>query len=339
MAGDKEDRVLLAHGSGGRLSHRLTTELFLPAFGNPMLQRLDDFAVIDQQPGRLAFTTDSFVVKPLFFAGGDIGKLAVCGTVNDLSMAGATPLYLSASFIIEEGYPLSCLARIAGSMREATAEAGVQIVAGDTKVVDAGKADGVFINTTGIGLIPEGISISGAGARPGDMIILSGQIGDHGIAVISEREGLRFKTQIQSDCAPLNHLVKAMIDVCPEVRSLRDPTRGGLATVLNEMARQSGVAMRIHEDSIPSDEGVRAACEMLGFDPLYVANEGKLVAVVPPEEAEAIVERMRQEKYGRHSAIIGEVLEGPAGRVTMATIIGGTRIVDMLAGDLLPRIC
>lgn len=334
-----DERILLAHGSGGRLSHQLTQELFLRSFRSSLLRRLDDFAVVERQPGRLAFTTDSFVVKPLFFAGGDIGKLAVCGTVNDLSMSGATPLYLSASFIIEEGFPIADLARIANSMGDAAEEAGVEIVAGDTKVVEVGKADGVFITTTGLGLIPDGVSIAGARARPGDSIILSGPIGDHGIAVLSEREGLRFKAEVRSDCAPLNRLVKAMLEVSAEIHCLRDPTRGGLATVLNELAAQSGVAMRIYEGAVPVRDAVRAACELLGYDPLYVANEGRLVAVVPCDIAEAMVERMRQETYGREAVVIGEVLEDPPGRVSMVTTIGGTRIVDMLTGELLPRIC
>ena len=336
---DSDERVLLAHGSGGRLSHQLTQKVFLRAFNSPILQRLDDFAVVEGQPGRFAFTTDSFVVKPIFFAGGDIGKLAVCGTANDLSMSGAVPRYLSATFVIEEGFRIVDLQRIAQSMQEAADEACVEIIAGDTKVVETGKADGVYITTAGLGLIPAGVSISGAGASPGDKIILSGPIGDHGIAILSEREGLRFKTEIRSDCAPLNHLVKAMLEVSTEIHSLRDPTRGGLATTLNEMADQSGVGMRIYENAIPVREPVRAACELLGYDPLYIANEGKLVAVVGSEAADSIVERMRQHSYGREAAIIGEVLDGPAGRVMMVTRIGGSRIIDMLTGEMLPRIC
>lgn len=340
MAGwGSDDRILLAHGSGGRLSHQLTQELFLRSFNSSLLRRLDDYALVERQPGRLAFTTDSFVVKPLFFAGGDIGRLAICGTVNDLAMSGATPLYLSAAFIVEEGFRIADLARIVNSMRVAADEARVEVVAGDTKVVKSGEADGVFITTAGLGLIPDGVSIIGRGARPGDRIILSGSIGDHGIAVLSEREGLRFETEIRSDCAPLNHLVKAMLDVSPEIHCLRDPTRGGLATVLNELAGQSGVAMRIYEDAVLVRDDVRGACELLGYDPLYVANEGKLVAVVSVEVANAIVDRMRRERYGEDAVIIGEVLEGPVGRVAMVTKIGGTRIVDVLAGELLPRIC
>ncbi|MBI2863599.1 MAG: hydrogenase expression/formation protein HypE [Chloroflexi bacterium] len=342
-AGKDNERVLVAHGSGGRLSQELIQKLFLPSFNNSRLNRLDDFAIVSLPPGRqpcsLAFTTDSFVVKPLFFPGGNIGKLSVCGTVNDLAMSGARPLALSASFIVEEGFLLADLARIAQSMQQAAEEAGVEIVAGDTKVVEAGGAYGVFITTTGLGVIPPGVAISGSGARPADKIVLSGSLGDHGIAVLSEREGLRFRTAIQSDCAPLNHLVEAMLEVCPAIHSLRDPTRGGLATILNELAEQSGVAMRIHEEAIPVHDGVRAACELLGFDPLYVANEGKLVAIVPAAKSEAVVEKMRQQKYGREAAIIGEVLAGPAGRVTLTTTVGGSRLVDALAGELLPRIC
>ncbi|MCL5960101.1 MAG: hydrogenase expression/formation protein HypE [Chloroflexi bacterium] len=336
---NSEDRILLAHGSGGRLSQQLTREIFLRAFDSAILQRMDDCATLEAQPGRLAFTTDSFVVKPIFFAGGDIGKLAVCGTVNDLAMSGAIPRYLAVTFIVEEGFLISDLLRLAKSMRGAADEAGVEIVAGDTKVVEAGKADGVFVTTTGLGTIPPGISISGSGARPGDKIILSGPIGDHGIAILSEREGLRFSSEIRSDCAPLNHLVKAMLLVSTDIHCLRDPTRGGLATVLNELAEQSQVAVRVFEHAIPVRDGVRAACELLGFDPLYIANEGKLVAIVAGEVAEPILNRMRLESYGRDAAIIGEVLDGPAGRVTMVTNIGGSRIIDVLSGEMLPRIC
>ncbi len=334
-----DERILLAHGSGGRLSQQLTERVFLRTFNSPVLRRLDDFAVVEGQPGCFAFTTDSFVVKPVFFPGGDVGKLAVCGTVNDLAMSGAVPRYMSASFIIEEGFLIADLLRIARSMQRAADEAGVEIVAGDTKIVESGKADGVFITTTGLGHIPPSVSISGAGARPGDKIILSGSIGDHGVAILSEREGFRLKTEITSDCAPLNVLVKAMLDVSADVRCLRDPTRGGLATVLNELAGQSKVAMRIFESAIPIRDGVRAACELLGYDPLYIANEGKLVAVVGAGVADAIVETMRQLDYGREASVIGEVLDGPAGRVTMVTKIGGSRVIDMLTGELLPRIC
>lgn len=346
------DRILLAHGSGGQLSHDLIRDLFLPHFPAPTLAKLDDAAVLQplasaatgaqpniSGPSRLAFTTDSYVVKPLFFNGGDIGRLAVCGTVNDLAMVGATPLYLSAGFVIEEGLELETLRRVVASMKASAEEAGVEIVAGDTKVVERGGADKLFINTAGLGVVPSGIEISASNAQPGDLVILSGAIGDHGLAVLSEREGLAFKSQLASDAAPLNHLVAAMLKASPEIHVLRDPTRGGLATTLNEIARQSQVAMAIEESRIPIHEDVRAACEMLGYDPLYVANEGKLVAIVAPHAAEAVLQAMQSDPYGKEAAIIGEVIAQPAGKVLLRTGIGGTRIVDMLAGEMLPRIC
>ncbi|MHB1414885.1 MAG: hydrogenase expression/formation protein HypE [Chloroflexota bacterium] len=333
-----EDRVLLGHGSGGRLSHDLIRNLFVARFDNEALRQQDDSAVIDLPAGRLAFTTDSYVVKPLFFQGGDIGRLAVCGTVNDLAMMGALPRAISAGFIVEEGLSLGDLERVVSSMREAADEAGVEVVTGDTKVVERGGVDGLFVNTAGIGHIALGVAVSGHNARPGDKVVVSGTIGDHGIAVVSAREGLAFTTDVVSDVAPLNHLVEAMLEV-GQVHVLRDPTRGGLATTLNEIAAQSGVGMALIESALPVRNGVRAACEMLGFDPLYVANEGKLVAVVASEVAEQIVDRMRATRYGEQAAVIGEVTSGPAGRVLMRTTIGGTRVVDMLAGELLPRIC
>ena len=332
------DKILLAHGSGGKLAHDLVEKSFLQAFSNPLLAKLDDSATFDFS-GRLAFTTDSYVVNPIFFPGGDIGKLAVCGTVNDLAMAGSVPLYLSLSFIIEEGLPQEDLMQIVSSVKEAAEEADVQVITGDTKVVDRGTADKLFINTTGVGMIPEGVDISGSKAKPGDKVILSGTIGDHGIAVLSQREGLSFSTQLQSDCAPLNKLVADIIKVSPQIHCLRDPTRGGLATTLNELAKQSKVGIKIEEEKIPVREEVYAACEMLGFDPLYVANEGKLVAIVAPGDAEAILDRMRQNTYGRNAAIIGEVRQEYPGRLVMRTRLGASRIVDMLVGDLLPRIC
>ena len=289
--------------------------------------------------GRLAFTTDSYVVSPIFFPGGDIGKLAVCGTVNDLAMSGAKPLYLSLSFIIEEGLPQSELEEIVSSVQKAAEEAGVEIVTGDTKVVNRGSADKLFINTAGVGIIPEGVNISGSNARPGDKVLLSGPVGDHGIAVLSQREGLSFSTPLESDCAPLGSLVAEMLAAGSNIHCLRDPTRGGLATTLNELAKQSKVSIRIEEGKIPVREEILAACEMLGFDPLYVANEGKLVAIVPPEEAEQVLEAMRENHYGKGAAIIGEVKAEHAGRVVMKTCLGASRIVDMLVGDLLPRIC
>jgi len=332
------DKILLAHGSGGKLSHELIEKSFLRVLSNPLLAKLNDSAVFDLS-GRLAFTTDSYVVKPIFFPGGDIGKLAVCGTVNDLAMVGAVPLYLSLAFIIEEGLAQADLSRIVSSVQKAASEAGVQVVTGDTKVVNRESADELFINTAGLGIVPPGVDISGDKAKAGDVVILSGSVGEHGIAVLSRREGLSFSTELESDCAPLNKLVAEMLEVSHQIRSLRDPTRGGLATTLNELAAQSKVGIRIEEDKIPVREEVAAACEMLGLDPLYVANEGKLVAIVAPEAAEAVLNRMRQNIYGQEAAIIGEVREEHPGRVVMKTRLGASRIVDMLVGDLLPRIC
>jgi hydrogenase expression/formation protein HypE len=333
------DRILLAHGSGGELSHELVTSLFVKAFHNPFLDPLDDGAVLEVAGERLAFTTDSYVVTPVFFPGGDIGRLAVCGTVNDLSMSGAKPLFLSAGFIIEEGFPLSSLQTIVTSMQKTAGEAAVKIVTGDTKVVNRGGADGIFINTAGIGLIPRGVEISGSLARPGDRVLLSGSIGDHGVAILSSREGLQFSTTLQSDCAPLNGLVAAMLEVSKKIRCLRDPTRGGLSSALNELARQAGVGIWVDEDRIPIKEEVQGACELLGFDPLVLANEGKLVAIVAAEAAELILQQMKAHPHGRDAALIGEVREEPKGKVILRTRIGLTRIMDMMVGELLPRIC
>jgi len=333
-----EDKVLLAHGSGGKLSHDLIEKNFVPAFGNPVLNKLDDSAVFDIS-GRLAFTTDSFVVSPIFFPGGDIGKLAVNGTVNDLAMIGAVPLYLSLSFIIEEGFLIAELEKIVTSIHQAADEAGVKIVAGDTKVVNQGSADKLFINTSGVGIVSPGVDISGANAIPGDKVIVSGSLGDHGIAVLSQREGLKFQVPIESDCAPLNKLVAEILETSANIHCLRDPTRGGLATTLNEFAKQSQVGIRIEEESIPINKAVLAACELLGFDPLYVANEGKLVAVVAPSDADKVLARMRQNQYGTEAIIIGEVVNEHPGQVVMKTRLGSSRIVDMPVGELLPRIC
>jgi hydrogenase expression/formation protein HypE len=333
-----DETILLAHGSGSRLSHELIEKNLLPPLANPLLARLDDSAVFDVS-GRLAFTTDSYVVSPIFFPGGDIGKLAVCGTVNDLSMSGAAPLYLSLSFIIEEGLKIGELKKVVGSIKAATEEAGVSIITGDTKVVNRGSADKLFINTSGIGIIPEGVDISGSNAKAGDKIILSGTIGDHGIAVMSQREGLKFSVPVQSDCSPLNKLVSDMLKASLKINCLRDPTRGGLATTLNEFALQSQAGITIEEEKIPIHDGVRAACELLGFDPLYVANEGKLVAIVAPEDAKKILARMKRNNYGAEAAIIGEVTDEHKGKVIMKTRLGASRIVDMLSGELLPRIC
>ena len=333
-----DNRILLAHGSGGKLSHDLVRKHIISRITNPLLDRLDDSAVLDSE-GRLAFTTDSYVVSPIIFPGGDIGRLAVCGTVNDLSMAGAKPLYLSLSFIIEEGLAVSELEEIVRSIAETAAEAEIEIVTGDTKVVNRGDADRLFINTSGIGRIPNGIDISGANAKPGDKIILSGTIGDHGIAIMSKREGLNFTTTLERDCAPLNHLVADMLDESILINCLRDPTRGGLATTLNEIAGQSSVGMELEERSIPVRDEVRGACELLGLDPLYVANEGKLVAIVDEKAAEPVLAKMKQNIYGKDAVIIGRVTGEHRGRVVLKTPYGSSRILDMLSGELLPRIC
>ena len=334
-----KDTVLLGHGSGGKLSAELIRDVFLPAFGNPALSRLDDQAILPLHGGRLAFTTDSFVVKPLFFPGGDIGSLAVHGTINDLAMGGATPLYLSAAFIVEEGFAIRDLKRIANSMHDAASAAGVEIVTGDTKVVERGKGDGLFITTTGIGTVREGIDLSSNRARPGDKVLLSGSIGDHGIAILAHREGLEFESTIASDSAALHTLVSDMLEASDQIRCMRDPTRGGLSSTCNEIAAQSCVGIGLQEQSIPIKEQVRGACELLGLDPMYVANEGKLVAIVGSQDAERVLETMRRHPLGRDAHIIGTVSGKDAGLVTMETLLGTKRIVDMLSGDQLPRIC
>jgi len=338
-----KDTILLGHGSGGKLSAELIRDIFLPAFQNPVLARLDDQAIVNVNGQRLAITTDSFVVKPLFFPGGDIGSLAVHGTVNDLAMGGATPLFLSAAFIIEEGFSMDDLRRVVSSLRQAAAEEGVQVVTGDTKVVEKGKGDGLFINTTGIGLVPEGIELSADRARPGDKVLLSGPIGDHGIAILAQREGLEFETKIQSDSAALHTLVAAMLGVTSnvtlDIRCMRDPTRGGVSSTLNEIAERSQVGIELEERSLPIHEEVRGACELLGLDPLYVANEGKLIAIVAPEGADAVLQAMKRHPLGAEAVVIGTVKKENPGLVTMRTPLGTTRIVDMLAGDQLPRIC
>ncbi len=333
------DTVLLGHGSGGKLSADLLRTVFLPAFHDPLLARLEDQAVLEIGGARLAFTTDSFVAKPPFFRGGDIGSLAVHGTINDLAMGGARPVALSVAFILEEGFPLADLRRIAESMADAACRAGIAIVTGDTKVVERGAGDGVYINTTGIGVVPPGVNLSAAAARPGDAVVLSGAIGDHGIAMLSAREGLELEGEIASDSAALNGLVEAMLAVTNQVRAMRDPTRGGLASTLNEIAAQSRVGIELRESAIPVHAGVRGACEVLGLDPLHVANEGKLVAIVPAESAAEMVNAMHRHPLGTEAAVIGAVTERDPGLVTMRTAFGTTRIVDMLAGDQLPRIC
>lgn len=333
------DTILLGHGSGGKLSAELVRDIFLPCFKNPLLARLDDQAVVQVGGSRLAFTTDSFVVKPLFFPGGDIGSLAVHGTVNDLAMGGATPLFLSAAFIIEEGFSIGELRRVARSMQRAAAAAGVQIVTGDTKVVEKGKGDGLFITTTGIGRVADGIDLSADSACPGDKVLLSGSIGEHGIAILAQRQGLEFETTIESDSAALHTLVAEMLSVTHDIRCMRDPTRGGVSSTLNEIAQQSRVGIDLEEESIPVREEVRGACEMLGLDPLYVANEGKLIAIVAPDSAEDVLRAMRRHPLGASAQIIGTVTKEDRAFVTMRTALGTRRIVDMLAGDQLPRIC
>jgi hydrogenase expression/formation protein HypE len=392
-----DDVILLAHGSGGKLSHDLIESLFARHFANPALLQLDDAAILSISQStnfpipRLAFSTDSYVIHPLFFPGGDIGKLAVCGTVNDVSMSGARPLWLSAGFIIEEGLPLADLERIVASMAATAQRAGVLIVTGDTKVVDRGSADRLFINTAGIGLVPPGVEIAGDRARPGDVVLLSGTVGDHGMTIMTQREGLQFDSPLASDCAPLNGLVADLLAASPPhpqplspqgargvsspplgegadqgsvgegesgaqrtilpssqpsphggegaIRCLRDPTRGGLATTLNELAGRSGVGIEIDETAVPIREAVRAACELLGLDPLYVANEGKLVAIVAPEAAQAALAVLRAHEFGREAAIVGRVTGEHPGRVVLKTALGARRVVDMLVGEQLPRIC
>jgi hydrogenase expression/formation protein HypE len=333
------ERILLGHGSGGKLSADLLQKIFLPAFENPILSRLDDQAILHLNGSRLAFTTDSFVVKPLFFAGGDIGSLAVHGTVNDLAMGGAMPLFLSAAFILEEGLPFETLRRVVVSFARAAADSGAEIVTGDTKVVERGCCDGMFINTSGIGIVRDGVKLSADQARPGDRILLSGSIAEHGIAILAQREGLEFESPVQSDSASLHTLVAAMLETGAAIRCLRDPTRGGLSSTLNEIASRSGVGMTLEERAIPIHEEVRGACEMLGLDPLYVANEGKLLAIVDPEAAESVLQAMRQHPLGQNAHCIGTVTADSSGLVVMRTALGTTRIVDMLAGDQLPRIC
>jgi hydrogenase expression/formation protein HypE len=336
--------VTLAHGGGGKAMKDLIDDVFVAAFDNPALAPLEDQARFDMAAlaalgDRLAFTTDSFVVDPLIFPGGDIGKLAICGTVNDLAVGGAVPLYLSCAMIIEEGVSVDALRQIAGSMAATAREAGVAIVTGDTKVVGKGACDKVFINTAGIGVIREGVNLSAGGARPGDVILVNGQLGDHGAAILGARGDMALDSPIESDCAALNGLIGALLNAAPGLRFMRDATRGGIATVLNEIAAASQAAIEIDEASTPIREDVRGFCEILGLDPLYLANEGKIVAVVPADEADAALSAMRAHEHGLGACIIGQVGAGEPGRVTMKSVFGGRRIVDMLVGEQLPRIC
>lgn len=343
------DRVLLGHGSGGKLMADLIERMFLPAWDNPIVSSREDQATLNlddaagnhagRRAGRLAFTTDAFVVRPLFFPGGDIGKLAVHGTVNDLAVGGALPQFLSAAFILEEGLRMNDLQRVVASMRQACRDAGIVLVTGDTKVVDRGKADQMFIITSGIGWVPAGRQLSIHNARPGDRLLLSGTIGDHGMAIMSVREGLEFETVLESDTAPLNGLTEVMLQACPDIRCMRDPTRGGLSSALHELASASQVGVRLHESSLPIRREVRGACELLGLDPLHVANEGKLIAAVPPEAAEKVLAAMRGHPLGRSAADIGSVVAEHPGMVILQSVIGGERVVTMLSGEQLPRIC
>lgn len=335
----KPDTILLDHGSGGIRSHRLIADLMLPAFDNPALAKLDDGATLNAIGGRIAFSTDTYVVDPIFFPGGSIGDLAINGTVNDVAMCGATPLYLSVGMIIEEGFPMADLERVVKRMAVAARAAGVSVVTGDTKVVPKGAADKIYINTAGIGVLDETVHVSSANARTGDVVILSGTMADHGMTILTRRQGLAFDADIQSDSAPLNHMVADMLGTGCDLHVLRDPTRGGVGTALNEIAAQSRKGIRIHEERLPVRPQVAGICDLLGFDPLYVANEGKLLALVPAGQADAVLRVMRQSTYGTHACVIGEVVDDRPGRVFMTTRIGGERIVDRLTGEQLPRIC
>ena len=335
----KSDKILLDHGSGGRISHRLTTDILLPVFDNPILTQLNDGAIFELDGTRFAFSTDSYTVDPIFFPGGNIGDLAVNGTVNDVAMCGGDPVYLSVGLIIEEGFSMTDFEKILNAMGKAAETAGVTVVTGDTKVVPKGAVDKIFINTSGIGLIPPNVDIASHHAKPGDQIILSGTIADHGITILTRREGLSFKTSITSDTAPLNHMVKQMLAAGRGIRVLRDPTRGGVGTALNEIAEKSKMGIKIYEEKIPQKKEVAAACELLGFDPLYLANEGKLLAFVSVKDTPAVLAAIQTNPYGKDGAVIGKVVEDHVGKVILKTRIGGLRIVDMLAGEQLPRIC
>ena len=335
----KTDTILLDHGSGGKISHQLITDLMLPIFDNPMLAALHDGATLDIGGKRLAFSTDTYVVDPIFFPGGNIGDLAINGTVNDLAMCGAEPLFLSVGLIIEEGFSMTDLKKILKGMGIASEKAGVKVVTGDTKVVPKGMADKIFINTSGIGKIPKDVNISGNRARPGDKIILSGTIADHGMTVLTQREGMTFDSSLKSDTAPLNHMVLRMLSACQDIHVIRDPTRGGVGTALNEIAGKSNVGVKIYEEKIPLKNETESICELLGFDPLYVANEGKLIAFVDADYANKVLSAIQEDDLGKDASIIGEVVSDHLGKVVMKTRIGGTRIIDMLTGQQLPRIC
>jgi len=333
------DKILLDHGSGGKIAHQLTTEKLLPLFGNPFLAKLHDGAILDLNGVRIAFSTDTFTVDPIFFPGGDIGDLAVNGTVNDVAMCGAKPLYISMGLILEEGLPMRTLDRILASMRRAVDRACVTLVTGDTKVVPKGSVDKIFINTSGIGVIQDGVTVGSDQARAGDKVIISGTLADHGITILTQRESMQFDSPIQSDTAPLNHMVSAILNASDNIHVLRDPTRGGVGTTLNEIADQSAVGICIYEETIPIKKEVCSICELLGFDPLYLANEGKLLCFVPAVDAHTVLEVIRQNHHGKDANIIGEVTETNPGKVYMKTLVGGERIVDMLTGEQLPRIC
>lgn len=333
------EKILLAHGSGGRLTNELIKDLFLPSFNSEFLNQQHDGALLNLVSNRIAFTTDSYVVQPLFFPGSDIGKLAVYGTVNDLSVCGAKPLFLSLSFIIEEGLPVEVLCKIVQSIKEAATECGVKIVTGDTKVVERGKGDKIFINTSGIGEIYDGVEISPKRCSVGDVIIINGFIAEHGMSIVSSRENIGFETKIKSDCAPLNTLTEVILKASKDVHVMRDPTRGGLSSALNEIAEAGNCGIEIIEDKIPIKEEVKGACELLGFDPLYVANEGKILVFVSSNDSDKVLHAMKQNKYGKHSAIIGKVTGEFPGKVVLKTTIGSRRVVDMLSGEQLPRIC
>lgn len=335
------DTIVMGHGSGGKMTNDLIRLVFQKHFNNSYLAAGNDFALtqVPAGDGRLSISTDAHIVSPLFFPGGDIGKLAVCGTVNDMSMSGAKPLYLTASFILEEGLAIADLEKVVISMQTAADEAGVTIIAGDTKVVEKGKGDGIFISTSGVGWNTSAHNIAGNMAKPGDAVLISGTLGDHGIAILAARGDLGFETNIQSDVAPLNELISDILAETPEIHVFRDPTRGGLATTLNEIALQSSIGIIVHENHIPINDTVRSACEMLGFDPLYIANEGKLIVIAPAEYQQVILETMKRHKYGQNAAVIGEVVDKHPGRVIMRTYIGTTRILDVMSGEMLPRIC